>query len=263
MNIMDVKKNMFKTVISDYEYGRPQYPVEVYEEIRRFSGIDSTAEILEVGAGTGQATDQFVAHGHKLDLLEVSDEQVCYLESKYSDCPNVTVLKDYFEDYTALKAYDLIYSATAFHWIKCENGYPKAWRMLRKGGTLAVFWNVFFDMYHCGNVYDELNELKKIYLPEETLGLTIDEIKEKRIKQITVGGYFGRPEYLEFRTTELYDRARFLAYLKTYSGVLMLDAKTRDQYLEEVSNCIGRHGGSIEVPQIVSLYMVKKEEELR
>lgn len=160
------------------------------------------------------------------------------------------------------KKYDLIYSATAFHWIKCENGYPKAWQMLRKGGTMAVFWNVFFDMYHCGGIFDELNEIKKVYLPEETLGLSIEEIKEKRIKQITVGGFFGMPEYAEFRRTELYETKRFLAYLKTYSAVLMLDNETRDKLLEEVSDCISRHGGKIKVPEIVSLYLVKKEEEL-
>ena len=36
MNIMDIKKNLFKNVISDYEFGRPKYPEELYEEIQRF-----------------------------------------------------------------------------------------------------------------------------------------------------------------------------------------------------------------------------------
>lgn len=258
MNPMDVKKNLFRTVISEYEYGRPKYPVGVYEEIQRFSDIDSTSEILEVGAGTGQATDLFVSHGHKLDLLEVSEEQVAFLRQKYTNYPNVKISRNYFEDYVAEKKYDLIYSATAFHWIKCENGYPKAWSMLRTGGTLAVFWNVFFDMYHCGGIFDELNHIRKIYMPEESLGLSLEEIKAKRVRQITVGGFFGSPQYFEFRQTECYDKHRFLAYLKTDSRTLMLDDVTREQYLSAVSDCLDRSGGSIEVPEIVSLYLVKK-----
>lgn len=261
MNIMDIKKNLFKTVISDYEFGRPQYPEKLYEEIRRFSGICPSSEILEVGAGTGQATDLFVAHGHKLDIIEVSEEQVAYLKSKYSSYSRATIFKNYFEEYTAEKKYDLIYSATAFHWIKCENGYPKAWRMLRPGGTIAVFWNVFFDMYHSGGIFDELNELKKIYMPNEGSGLTLDEIKEKRIRQITVGGFFDLPEYHEYRTNKHYDADRFLAYLKTYSGTLMLNESTRHKYLKAVSDCLARHGGNIEIPEIVSLYLVKKKGE--
>lgn len=262
MNIMDVKKNLFKTVISDYEFGRPQYSEELYEKIRRFSGIGPTSEILEVGAGTGQATDLFVSHGHKLDVLEISEEQVAYLRKKYQNYPDITITKDYFEEYTTDKKYDLIYSATAFHWIKCEDGYPKAWRMLRVGGTMAVFWDIFLDMYLSGGIFDELNAIKKIYMPQESVGLTVDEIKQKRIKQITVGGFFALPEYYEFKMLKRYDVQKFLAYLKTYSGTLMLDENMRTQYLKEVSNCLARHGGSIEVPEITSLYLVKKEGEV-
>ena len=49
-----------------------------------------------------------------------------------------------------------------------------------------------------------------------------------------------------------------MAYLKTDSAVLMLDADTKARYLAEVSDCIERHGGSIEVPAVISLYLVRK-----
>jgi len=75
-----------------------------------------------VGAGTGQATDLFITHGHHLDLLEVSDEQVSFLRQKYAANQNIAVMKKYFEDYESDQQYNLIYSATAFHWIKCEIG---------------------------------------------------------------------------------------------------------------------------------------------
>jgi len=145
-NIMDIRKNLFKNVVTDYDYARPPYPSELYKTIHDFSGIGPGSNILEVGAGTGQATKLFVEKNHSLDLLEVSDEEVDFLRGKYEKNINVRIFKDYFEDFKADWRYDLIYSATAFHWIKCENGYPKAWEILRDGGTMAVFWNMFWEL---------------------------------------------------------------------------------------------------------------------
>lgn len=52
----DLLKNTFSNVINDYEYARPKYPQELYEEISMFAGIDDKADILEVGAGTGRVS---------------------------------------------------------------------------------------------------------------------------------------------------------------------------------------------------------------
>ena len=258
MNIMDIKKNLFQNVIEDYDYGRPQYPEELYTAVSRFSGIASASEILEVGAGTGQATDLFAAHGHHLDLLEVSEQQVAFLQGKYGEQDDIKVIKSYFDDYEPDKQYDLIYSATAFHWIKCENGYPKAWRMLRESGTMAVFWNVFFDLYHSGGIFDGLNELRKTYMPNESLGDDLETIKEKRIRQITVGGYFDTPEYIEFHWTDQYDAKRFAALMGTESKALALSAQQRTAYLQNIERYILEQGGVVDVPQTVSLYLMKK-----
>ena len=47
--------------------------------------------------------------------------------------------------------FDLIYSATAFHWVDSAVGYPKAWRMLKDSGSMAVFWHMSSVMhYDCG-----------------------------------------------------------------------------------------------------------------
>lgn len=77
-------KNTFSKVITDYDLARPTYPEAVYQQIIQFSEIGENANILEVGAGTGKATDLFVnsnlySQSNKrinhfyLDLLEVSD----------------------------------------------------------------------------------------------------------------------------------------------------------------------------------------------
>ena len=255
-------RNTFSKVINDYEYARPKYPQELYERILSFSGINNTCNILEVGAGTGQATDLLLQNAaYSIDLIEVSQKQADFLRSKYSNKENIKVTCSYFEDYTSDKPYDLIYSATAFHWIDSEVGYPKAWRMLRAGGTLAVFWQMSSVLYYDFGIFRELNEIKKKYLPNETLGFDNEGIKctkEKRIKQIQSGGYFGMPECHEFRWTDIYDADKYVALVNTYSSTQLLEQNTRNDYLNEIRVCINTAGGIVEMPQLVMLYIVKK-----
>ena len=255
-------KNTFSKVISDYDAARPTYPQELYGKVLAFSGIGTNAEVLEVGAGTGQATDLFLQGDFTLDLLEVSDEQVVFLKQKYKVNPKVSVKKDYFEQYETEKTYDLIYSATAFHWVDSWVGYPKAWEMLKSGGTLAVFWHMSSVTYYDTGIFEGLNAIKKRYLPEESLGFDaegIQKVKERRIQQIQSGDCFGAPEVYEYRWTDTYDADRYVTLLNTYSGTQTLAEEARVAYLEEVRAYINANSGKVELPQHVMLYLVRKE----
>ena len=258
----DFLKNTFSKVIEDYDTARPGYPTELYDTVIRFAGIDGDASVLEVGAGTGQATDLFLRGGFRFDLLEVSDEQVAFLKQKYGNNPKVSVKKDYFEEFDGEIKYDLIYSATAFHWVDSTVGYPKAWEMLKPGGTLAVFWHMSSVTYYSGGIFDGLNKLKLKYLPQESPGFDeegVQRVKEKRIAQIQAGGCFGLPEIYEYRWTDTYDADRYVTLLNTYSGTQTLSGESRRAYLDEVRAFINENGGTVELPQHVMLYLVRKE----
>lgn len=41
-----------------------------------------------------------------------------------------------------MKSFDLVISATAFHWISPEIGYPKAAQVLKDSGYIAIFSNL-------------------------------------------------------------------------------------------------------------------------
>ena len=254
-------KNTFSKVIKDYATARPGYPKELYDTVMKFAELGTEAEVLEVGAGTGQATDLFLQGKFRLDLLEVSEEQVLFLKQKYGNNPKVTVVKDYFEQYETEKKYDLIYSATAFHWVDSWIGYPKAWEMLNAGGTLSVFWHMSSVTYYEGGIFDGLNAIKKKYLPQESLGFDAEgimKVKERRIAQIQSGGCFSVPENYEYRWTDIYDADRYVTLLNTYSGTQALQEEKRAEYLEEVRAYINTNGGKVELPQHVMLYLVRK-----
>lgn len=170
--------------------------------------------------------------------------------------------KDYFEQYETEKKYDLIYSATAFHWVESSIGYPKAGEMLKSGGTLAVFWHMSSVTYYEGGIFDGLNRLKQKYMPGESLGFDAEgilKVKERRITQIQSGGWFGLPEIHEYRFSDIYDADRYVTLLNTYSGTQALSEESRRMYLEEVREYINANGGIVALPQHVMLYLVRKE----
>ena len=55
----DLLKKTFSNVVNDYDYARPKYPIDLYETVKKFANLQEGQNVLEVGAGTGQATDYF------------------------------------------------------------------------------------------------------------------------------------------------------------------------------------------------------------
>jgi len=55
------RRETFNSVILDYDYARPLYPKKLFDDIVAYSNLKVNAKILEVGAGTGQATERSVS----------------------------------------------------------------------------------------------------------------------------------------------------------------------------------------------------------
>lgn len=253
-------KDTFNNVVKMYETARPTYPKQLLEDVMEFSGKRVFDRALEVGAGTGQATDLFIKAVKHLDIVEVGDKQVEYLKEKYKDC-NVCIYKSYFESFDIDRRYDLIFSATAFHWVDANIGYPKAWNLLNARGTLAVFWHMSSVTQHNTGIFVELDNIKKKFLPKVSLGFDeagIESVRQKRIAQIQSGNCFGIPEIREYQWVDKYDADRYSLLLESYSSTQTLDEKERTLYLDEVKKYINENGGVVEMPQHVMLYMVSK-----
>lgn len=254
-------KETFNGVIADYDYARPGYPAQLFADIAAFAGrtdLWSGASILEVGSGTGQATTAFASTGARLTLLEIGAEQAAYLTTKF---PDATVVCAPFETFDVPEnSFDLIFSATAFHWIDAAIGYPKAWQLLKTNGTMAVFWHNSSVMHFTDAMHTGIRKLCRRYSPTLYEGMTAEglaAVHEKRMRQITCG-FSEAPEFHEYRWTDRYHADRYVALLNSYSDFQMLDATVRKKLLNEIHEYITGNGGIVEVPQLVRLYLMKK-----
>lgn len=65
------KRNTFNNIITDYNEARPSYPAELFNDILEFSNISVNDNLLEIGSGTGQATEYFIEKGYPIIGLEI------------------------------------------------------------------------------------------------------------------------------------------------------------------------------------------------
>lgn len=126
-----------------YEAARPPYPDALYDRLREHGVLRAGARVLEIGAGTGQATAALVAAGAQVVAVEPGPALAARLAARF---PGVEVRRGTLEE-TDLEpgGYDAAVAATSFHWVDAAQALPRLHEALRPGGLLAVFRQVFGD----------------------------------------------------------------------------------------------------------------------
>jgi ubiquinone/menaquinone biosynthesis C-methylase UbiE len=128
---------LFDGVAWQYDASRQSYPLEIVDTVLTSGQIGPGSTVLEIGCGTGQLTRQLAGRSLGLTVLDIGAAMVASAKRNVTD-PTVRFEVSAFEEFTDPGPFDLIVSATAFHWIDPEVGLVKAARLLRPGGWLAL-----------------------------------------------------------------------------------------------------------------------------
>ena len=125
-----------------YERVRPSYPKALVDDVIALAGLPKGGRILEIGCGTGKATELFASRGYALDCLDIGDDLAAIAAEKFRNCADVCVSVSSFEDWnTRGTSYDLVLAAASFHWVNPQVRFTKSAAVLRETGALAVFTN--------------------------------------------------------------------------------------------------------------------------
>lgn len=255
-------KAVFQDIIRDYEAARPGYPDELFRDIISFAGLKPDAAILEIGAGPGQATEYFVQSSYAVTALEISERQVAFLNEKFANQGHFRSLCSTFEEYPCEDAtYDLIVSATAFHWIDPEIGYPKAFRLLKENGAIAVFWHLASIVEPKTELQQEIRSIYRRHAPQLDDYLTdaaAESLHQRRISEIQTKGFFHAPVTKVYHWDDAYSTARYLRLMNSYSDFHSIDSSARNAIMRDVSARIDQAGGTIVIPQKVQLYLARR-----
>jgi SAM-dependent methyltransferase len=122
----------------DYDRYRPRYPEGVFDDILRVTDTSEGAEVIEIGAGTGIATEPFARRGLSITAIEPSPEMATLAQAKLSGRGSVFVGR--FEDYTTPGPVQLVASFNAWHWVDPAVVVDRVAELLTPGGSLALVW---------------------------------------------------------------------------------------------------------------------------
>lgn len=165
-NIFPGLETAFNTVAEQYDRMRPTYVDALYDGVWKYGGFGPGTRAVEVGIGTGQATQPVLDRGASVTAVELGPELAAFCARKFSDNPGIRVVNLPFQDFDAPDgSCDLVYSASAFHWIPEELGYRKVFRMLRPGGVFARFANHPFKDKEKEALHEALQTLYAKYMP--------------------------------------------------------------------------------------------------
>ncbi len=247
-----------------YDEARPGYPQALFDDLASLSGIPSRGRILEIGCGTGQATVPLARRGYEVLCVELGENLAAVARHNLAGHPGVEVRVGTFEEYPLPEGYfDLIVSATAFHWLDPAVAYPKAARSLKPGGAIALFWNEHVHSDASGGFFGATQRVYEREAPEIFDGdyggpPRPDEMPD-RTKEIENSGFFDTPVLRRYTWDQAYDAAEYVRVLDTYSGHRNLDDDTRGRLFRGIGRLIDEEfGGRIVKGYQASLYVACK-----
>ena len=110
-------RTAFDSDAANYDAIRPRYCSDLFDAVINAAALDGSMCCLEIGPGTGQATDPILDTGAQVVAAELGESLAAFLRNKYANRENLTVWRGDFLQFPEDRQFDLIYSATAFHWI--------------------------------------------------------------------------------------------------------------------------------------------------
>ena len=254
-------RTTFNEDAANYDRWRPRYCTELFGDIIAHSMLDGKKCAVEIGCGTGQATEPFLKTGCAVTAVELGENLARFAAEKFAKYENSNVENVAFEDFGYQKSsIDLIYSATAFHWIPADIGYPKAFDMLKNGGSLALFWN------RPGRERDALGErLDEIYTRYTADGKRQKDESNVRppahgkgVIDTMIKHGFQDAQYRKYYNTRVFSSRDYLSLLDTYSDNITMQPSDRAQFYEEIAAVIDDFGGSIDIHDTMHLYLARK-----
>ena len=254
----------FDTVAPLYARLRPGYADALYQDVFAYCPLDASSRAVEVGIGGGQATEPILKKGCSVTAAEPGESFCQLCRERYAAYPGFSVLNGKFEELDfPPDSFDLVFSASAFHWVPEEIGYRKVFDMLKSGGAFARFANhpwrdkgnpalaaaldeAYAKYYH--TYYRSVPKLEDEYTQEQAA---------RRAEIAGRYGFIDLQHHL-YRRTRSFSAAEYVQLLGTYSDHIALPDAVRVPFFRAVEEAIEAHGGMITIYDTMDLQLARK-----
>ncbi|MHC3469977.1 class I SAM-dependent methyltransferase [Streptomyces sp. 7R007] len=241
-------RHTFNQAAELYDRARPRYPRALVEELAATAGLGPGGSVLEIGPGTGQLTVPLAEFGCRITAVELGPAMAAVARRRLAAFPHVEVVVADFETWPVpAGAFDLVVSATAFHWIDPAVRLTRAADALRPGGRIAIITTE----HVAGGSTDFFAEAQRCYErwdPATPPGLVLPDAADVATDLGELAEYdrFG-PVTVRRHTQDIaYTTDEYIDVLLTYSGHRALDDTARRGLLMCLRQLMdARHGGRV------------------
>ena len=253
---MDFRK-VFDGIPEQFEEWRPRYCEELFSDLIDYAKLEPGKRVLEVGPGTGQATEPILKTGCSYLAIEIGENFTEFMKNKFGAYDNFQIANADFETYDfGNSKYDLVYSAAAFQWIPEQIGYPRAYDLLKSNGAFAMFMTKP-DLQPGGGYTDEpiyrrLQEVySKFFHPTTEYKCKLDyDVRDKY--------GFVQLECLEYRKTREYNADDYVSLIGTHADHITLQEPDRTKFYEGIREVIHSFGNKITLYDKITMYLARK-----
>ena len=229
--------NIFDGCADTYDVARPRYPTELFDDLVELAGLEPGDRLLEIGCATGKATRPLLDRGFSIVCVELGERLAARAQADLADLPFEIHVSPFESWEGEAGGFDLVYAATAWHWLETTTRYRKSHRLLRPGGHLA-FWSALhafpdgFDPFfgEIQEVYDRIGEAHEGEWPPPRPDEIPDETAE-----IEASGLFDHVEVRRYGWDKSYTAEEYIALLDTFSGHIAMSAENRAHLYDEIN----------------------------
>ena len=243
-----------------YDRVRPSYPEPLFDELWRFASLATAPAICEAGAGTGKATASLLARGARVTAVEIGRELADFMRTRFAGYPNLIVVDQPFESADLPESsFDVVLSATAWHWMDPASRLQRAAALLCPGGVIAIIDTVQVESdadrgYFAASqpIYRRYGDPEPPPMDEPGIHLppALDELRSSPL--------FGAPVLHRHRWDQAYSRPDYQDLMRSYSNMRAMPLEAREALIAELGALIDNgYGGSVTRPLEMVLSMAR------
>ena len=244
----------YELIPEKFDAWRPRYCPELYEEVIRYANIGPNSRVLEIGPGTGQATEPFLRTGCEYHAIELSERFVEFMANKFAAYPNMHLHCGDFETYDfGEEKYDLVFSSATIQWIPEKIAFTRTFDLLKPGGVLAMFMTRTDERTPNAHFYDRIQKAYDDFFHPETPYTC-------RLDYDRVPAYgFEDFHYTDWKNRTVYTADDYCQYLAaTQINHITLKEPWRTQYFDAVRSAVADNGDRMILDDTYALYLARR-----
>ena len=252
-------RKVFDMIPEQFDRYRPRYSAELFSDLIAYAGIGTGKSVLELGPGTGQATEPVLQTGCDYHAIELGGHLTEMMKRKYGSYPNFSIVNDDFitHDFGSLQ-FDMIYSAATIQWIPEKIAFTKTFDLLKPGGTLAMM--ITSSDYRTPDeaLYQRIQKVYAEDFRPET------EYKDMHppfdYTHATDYGYIDF-EKRAFKGQRIFTADEYVAFSGTHCDHLVIPEPHKSRFFEGLRRAVLENGNRIVFQDTYILYLMHKPKD--